>query len=320
MLNVYDTKAEASARQFDFWREELCHTFVELAAERPSAGDFGGLIRHFALGPVGIVRVTADAHCVARTRAEIARSREDCYFANLQLSGMARTRQRGADRTASAGDMVLIDTRDPFSVLHEEPFDLICFKLPHGLLRPELRQSHPEPLPLALAAGGHARILRGYANAILEEAPDDLAAAGAMLADNLIALIAGAINASTAGSLTAGRLGQHQAERLHAVRAYLEANLANPDLSLADMVDRFNLSPRYIQKLFAATGSTFSHTLLIRRLDKIAAALRRPELRGRSITETAFLYGFNDFSYFSRSFRKRFGKSPRDYRSAFLDA
>lgn len=316
MLNVYDTKAQTQARQFDYWREELCHNFVELAAERPSAGGFGGLIRHFALGPVGIVRVTADAHCVARTKAEIARSNEDCYFANLQLSGTARTSQRGADKLANAGEMLLIDTREPFSVLHDEPFDLICFKLPRGLLQAELRQRHHEPLPLA--ANGQGRILRAYANTILDEAPGDLEAVGATLADNLIGLIAGAVNAATAAPSFA--LRAHQAGRLHAVQGYIEANLVNPDLSLTSLVDRFDLSPRYLQKLFAATGSTFSQTLLARRLDKIAAALRRRDLQGRGITETAYLYGFNDFSYFNRSFRKRFGKSPREYRAAFVNA
>lgn len=316
MLNIYDTKAQTTGRQFDYWREELCHTFVELAAERPSDGGFGGVMRQFQVGPVGIVRVTADAHCVARSKAELVQSNNDCYFANLQLSGTAKTSQRDTARSANAGEMVLIDTREPFSVLHEDPFDLICFMLPRGLLEPELRLRRQDALPFA--ANGQGRILRSFASAILEEAPGDLESSGMSLADNLIGLVAGSINAATAGDAAA--LGTQQAERLRAVNAYIDANLVNPELTLASAVDRFNLSPRYLQKLFAASGTTFSQTLLNRRLDKVASALGRRDWLGRSITETAFLYGFNDFSYFNRRFRKRFGVSPRDYRARLLNA
>ncbi|GLS33607.1 AraC-type DNA-binding protein [Mesorhizobium albiziae] len=319
MLNIYDTCAQSPGRQFDYWREELCHNFVELAAERPRSGIFDGRIKHFPLHSIGILRVTTDAHRVARTRLGIDRSNDDCYFINLQLDGVALTSQRSADVSVHAGDMVLVDTREPFSVLHEEPFDLICFKVPRDALRAELRQRNLGPLPNVRAASGCGRVLRSYANALIEESESDLADSASVLADNLISLIAGAINTATDGLQPTGQLGTQQLARLHAVQGYIDERLADPDLSLQSAVDRFNLSPRYLQKLFAATGSTFSQTLMMRRLDKAATCLRRRELRGRTIAETAFLCGFNDFSYFNRSFKKRFGRSPRDYRSAYLD-
>ncbi len=45
-----------------------------------------------------------------------------------------------------------------------------------------------------------------------------------------------------------------------------------------------------------------------------AAASRLGENPGRSITDTAFAYGFNSSQYFAKLFRQQFGCAPRDYR------
>jgi len=38
-------------------------------------------------------------------------------------------------------------------------------------------------------------------------------------------------------------------------------------------------------------------------------------LHGKTITEIAFFWGFSDSAHFSRSFRRRFGISPRIFRA-----
>jgi AraC-like DNA-binding protein len=46
---------------------------------------------------------------------------------------------------------------------------------------------------------------------------------------------------------------------------------------------------------------------------RIAVAARAIR-EGQSVTEAAYSVGFNSVSFFSRSFRKHFGMSPRHYR------
>jgi len=53
------------------------------------------------------------------------------------------------------------------------------------------------------------------------------------------------------------------------------------------------------------------HYLLGLRLDKAARLLKETK---RSVTDIAFDCGFNDGNYFSRSFHRYFGRSPRTYR------
>jgi AraC-like DNA-binding protein len=54
------------------------------------------------------------------------------------------------------------------------------------------------------------------------------------------------------------------------------------------------------------------------RLDRCALRLRDLAWAQASISTIALEHGFNDLSHFSRAFRERFGKSPRDYRAAAL--
>ena len=54
--------------------------------------------------------------------------------------------------------------------------------------------------------------------------------------------------------------------------------------------------------------------ILDKRLEGVAENLRIPALLGRSITEIAFSWGFNDLSHFSRAVRAKFGASPKAFR------
>ena len=58
-------------------------------------------------------------------------------------------------------------------------------------------------------------------------------------------------------------------------------------------------------------GQTFRDFVVQTRVQRAAALMRRPTT---SVTDAAFMAGFNDLSYFSRVFRRQFGVSPSQYR------
>jgi AraC-like DNA-binding protein len=117
-----------------------------------------------------------------------------------------------------------------------------------------------------------------------------------------------------------GRTDAHEQARLRGLPATrtalilseIERNLGDPKLSGKTVAARVGITERYLQQLMEEQGETFSHYVLRHRLEKAANLLRaNPLLR---IAEVAFLCGFNDLSYFNRSFKKRFGENPRAYR------
>jgi len=101
------------------------------------------------------------------------------------------------------------------------------------------------------------------------------------------------------------------ASRLAAIKSDVEARLNERSLSAGRMAKLHRVSLRYLQKLFETEGITFSEFVLARRLDRAMHLLQSPEKTGHSISQIAFEAGFGDLSYFNRTFRKRFGTTPR---------
>jgi AraC family transcriptional regulator, positive regulator of tynA and feaB len=73
------------------------------------------------------------------------------------------------------------------------------------------------------------------------------------------------------------------------------------------------VTTRHVHRVFSEAGATPSSYILEHRLDLAARKLRNLK-RGDNITTIAFDSGFSDLTSFSRSFRKRYGVTPRDYR------
>jgi AraC-like DNA-binding protein len=96
-------------------------------------------------------------------------------------------------------------------------------------------------------------------------------------------------------------------------KAVIDDRLADPAFTSSGMPVALGVSARYLQMVFAEVGTTPSRYLLARRLDAAAARLRGLD-KPCSVTDIALECGFNDLSYFSRAFRRRFGVPARAYR------
>ena len=105
------------------------------------------------------------------------------------------------------------------------------------------------------------------------------------------------------------------AELCSQIEQFIEAHLAEPGLSPADVAAAVGLSVRHLQRLFARNGTTAAEWIRERRLEHCRSDLCDPRFSRKSITEISFLWGFSDSAHFSRSFKTRFGASPRIFRS-----
>jgi len=87
------------------------------------------------------------------------------------------------------------------------------------------------------------------------------------------------------------------------------AQARRSDLTPARVAEAEGISERYLQKLFEGSGSSFTHYVRERRLQRASAELSSPAEAHHSISEIAYRNGFNDSAHFSRAFRHRFGLS-----------
>ena len=106
-----------------------------------------------------------------------------------------------------------------------------------------------------------------------------------------------------------------RAARLAQILAGIKQGFSEPDFSPQTLATRTGLSPKYIQKLFHETGTSFTERVLDLRLRKAHQMLADfHNDRGR-ISDIAFACGFNEVSYFNRCFRRRYGETPTQART-----
>lgn len=82
--------------------------------------------------------------------------------------------------------------------------------------------------------------------------------------------------------------------------------------TLSKVCADFNLSESALSKIIKAkTGKTFQEHLLEKRFQKAKELLEQTNI---SIEEVALHVGYENFSFFYRQFKERFGVTPREYR------
>lgn len=101
------------------------------------------------------------------------------------------------------------------------------------------------------------------------------------------------------------------------IKQYIKENLAE-DLSLDQLSEVVFLTPNYISTLFKKeTGVSFSAFVGMQKMEYAKKLLCQTKLK---IYEVAEAVGYRDVQYFSRIFKKTFGKQPTDYRQVQLQA
>jgi AraC-like DNA-binding protein len=112
------------------------------------------------------------------------------------------------------------------------------------------------------------------------------------------------------------RRSRSQAFTLKQIKSYVEQNLSNPNLNTALIAAAVGLSPRRINALFAQEDTSLMRYVLQRRLERCYQDIQNQEYKNLRISDIAFHRGFNDLSHFSRTFRRRFGFSPRELQAS----
>lgn len=93
---------------------------------------------------------------------------------------------------------------------------------------------------------------------------------------------------------------------------YMQLNFQEP-ITLTDIAGYAKVSPSYLSQMFRSNiGTTVKGYLTNLRIEYAAKMLEFSEL---SVTDICFSSGFGDFSNFWRSFKRRYGCSPRQFKS-----
>lgn len=296
---------------FSLWSDRVQAVCGALEAvpvrDRPFIGDLQ--VRRAA--DLEVVQHRVSIERMHWTSRHVAEARDAyCYFV-LQLDGGLRVTQNGQEAVLGPGDCTLIDSLRPVEFHTGGYLNQIVFHMPRELLTSRTLDGD---IPCAYAvsgAAGSGAVLSAYARTLFDQA-EAPAAGDSRYRESLLALLLAALPGIP------DQAERRRDRQLQRIRRFIDDRLADPDLSPALVAENLGLSTRHLHRLFEDCGQSLGEWIRERRLERARADLGDPQQARRSILDIAFGWGFNDASHFSRSFRSRFGLSPREYRRRAL--
>jgi AraC-like DNA-binding protein len=232
----------------------------------------------------------------------------------VNLAGVSTARQRGQEVTLRRGEAILVSCTEGGLAMHRPTLShFLGVRLPHKSLAPLAANLDDATMRMIPAGNGSLRLLTNYVGCLGPAQISDSAELGHAIAAHILDLIALSIGAGR-DTIAAAQERGVRAARLRAIKADVARHLADCRLTVTAVATRHGVTPRYIHKLFAGEGVSFSEFVLDRRLAAVHRWLTDRRLEGRSIAGLAFDAGFGDLSYFNRTFRRRFNATPTEVR------
>lgn len=304
---------EAGVR-VDYWRESLKTMFrAECRVEPRHGAPFQAGMSADDFGAASLVDIHGSAFDVSRRGiADDSRA-----FVLLQLEGDCVVRQEGREAQLGPGDLCVLPVVEEMEIERRADFRQISLSLPVERLS-ELSPSWKRLAATTLPGDSCcARILAATAKSMVAVAAELESAARSGLGDAMICMLGVTLNGFSGEEalpqpprdVPPSRLESFHLER---IKRFIRDHLGHPELDAAFIAAGVGLSPRYVHRLFEKEPLRLMQWVWEQRLANCHRELLRRRTSGRSISQIAYAWGYNDQAHFSRSFRKRYGVSPRD--------
>jgi AraC-like DNA-binding protein len=248
-----------------------------------------------------------------RTRAHVEDDTDDIGLI-VNLRGPHLIEQRDQELVLGDGEAVFVSLSDPSCFTHKPPGDMLVFRFPRAKLAPlakAISERCMQRIPSDVPA---LRFLRSYVGIAWDKQMTAAPELQQLVVDHLYDLMALTIGAAQDAAQTAQGRGL-RAARLRAIKQDIARNLDQSDLSVATLAKRHGCTPRFVQRLFEAEGTTFTEYVLAQRLARAHRLLIDPRREHDKISVVAYDSGFGDVSYFNRMFRRHYGAAPSDIRA-----
>ena len=300
--------------EFEAWREGICRGFCRLDVG-PAEQDYIDCHNEFAqVNSIAVATPKGGSARFARTRDLLSDGCDDLVLISA-TRGTVHVTQKTEAIDLTAGQMCLTEMNVAGFADLTRNGGFTTARFPRRLLlqvAPLAEAELARPL-------GHDRALNTMIDRYFRLCHDlagDLDILGQRAAEQHLVDLAGLL-LGTRGRKDAINPDVSSAGRLNFMKAEVLRNLDNNDLTIESIARANALSARQAQRLFASSGTTFSEFVLEQRLLLARRLLLHEQSRHRKVSDIAYTVGFNDLSYFHKSFRRRFGMTPADMRAEF---
>ncbi|WP_105971910.1 helix-turn-helix domain-containing protein [Streptomyces geranii] len=320
---VFHSEDVPAEDRFDYWRELIARTrsneFISTHAAR-----FWGELRLLELGPATVMRASFLPTRFHRSTRMVRQDDQELYHLTLMLDDGMALDHAGRNTAFGPHDLHLVDSSRPYDFRpaddHERrvvtgigldiPKALI--PLPPHRVRELLNRRLPGHEGIGALLTDHLTGLNRQAHTLR---PADAPRLGRVVVDLLTAWLASLLDAETA--LPPETRQQALTER---IRAFVQQNLHDPELTPPVIAAAHNISVSYLHRVFQQQpqGETVAAWIRSQRLEGARRDLSTPTLRTTPIHTIAAHWGFPRAADFTRAFRTAYGVSPREYRQTAL--
>jgi AraC-like DNA-binding protein len=308
----FSTRELPERFRIPIWRENFGRTIVRADIEPSSEVPFHAEATLQAVQGLRMLSLKGSAMRFERSHTNIVDG-DDSIGLILSLPGRSQLSQRGQEFDLRGGDAMAILHSEPVAVTYLEGLQF-GLALPRDALVSRVSDVDDLAMRPIHRRTEALRLLIAYLRSAVKE--------GALAAPKLRDAVVGHIHDLVALSISEhAALGESNGSAIVAARHsaaldHIAAHFQDPELTLEVVADKQGISPRYLQRLMAASGTSFTGRVNELRLQKAFKLLTEPHDGARRISDIALEVGFSDISYFNRLFRARFGDSPRHVRSA----
>ncbi len=305
--SLFDSADMGSQAALAMWKDSMDAIYdVRLCADQAV---FRARAEAFHFGEVVLTAYRCLAQTFDRSRSRIGRDGVDHYTLQFCLSGRHGSRDGAGDGEAGPGDLIIADLAQPHATATSD-FDSLNLTVPRRLLAPLLHAPDAQCLRLISGSAPLVGLFRNHLIGLFAAAPAINVEEAEALVPPTLALAAAVLNMDAPQNAlqVVDPLLTAQIHRLISDRA------ADPAITAESVAEWFGISRRKLYYLMEPHGG-FTACVRERRLHLAHAMLRDPLQSGKSVAEIAERCGFAWRTNFARSFRARFGVTPREARA-----
>nr|WP_284701340.1 helix-turn-helix domain-containing protein [Rhodoplanes tepidamans] len=300
------------------WQSFISRLFgpadISIADERRFFGD----IRSASLGRLAITRVRSSDELGSRRKSHLIGDTEERLLFVMLRSGTLSISQGNRECELEPGTCTLFDASAPYDYRHRVPTEVVNICFPAGLLSTRLRDPRRYIARRLDEQRGLNRILSDFVESLSRETD----AIPAPLADRLAVQITdmiGSILESSHRELHIEGSAVQSAVYRRCI-AFIESNLADPDLDPESIAAASGISVRYLHSVFRGSGQTVGDYVRKRRLTRSYEDLTSDLCRRIAVKEIAYRNGFRNPAHFANAFKLEFAVSPSEVRAAATPA
>ncbi|WP_431969320.1 cupin domain-containing protein, partial [Actinacidiphila sp. bgisy160] len=167
MIEAFCTAIQPPTERAEYWRDAVRRAFTRLEIHSEGAAELHGAIRRACMAGVQVGSLEASPQQLARTAPLIAADGDTSLLVSLQHTGDSIAVQDGRETLVAAGQLVILDSRRPYTLAFADPVRQHLATVPRQMLDlPDslLRQATMRTYSVGHGIGG---ILASYVDGLV---------------------------------------------------------------------------------------------------------------------------------------------------------